>query len=155
MDEMLNRMPRWFLLVLALALLGLGVQGLVSGVVETPSSHAFLRHDVDRAAQPLQYWGLLVTYLVAGGLFLVAALRRYRQPEDTWQPAPDLPRPRGALRVLAWLGVLIGALLAAAGVAAHFLFDPLISLPFVVMLGGGGLMVGLACAGYLVTGRLQ
>lgn len=155
MDEMFNRMPRWFLLLLAVAMLALGVDGLFSGVVETPSSYAFLRQDLSRATQPLQYWSLLLAYLAGGGIFLAAALRRYRQPEDSWEPPPPAPRPRGLLRALAWLGVGVGVLMVGAGVVAHFMMDPIIGLFFVAGLVGGGLMIGLAGAGYLVTGRLQ
>jgi hypothetical protein len=153
---LVNRLPRWFVLLLGVALAGLAVQALLTGVAESPSSHAFLRAQITRADTPGLYWALVLLYAAAAALFLVSAWQRFRSPrDDAYDPPVPAPRPHGVLRALAWLGVLAGLLLVAAGVAAHFLIDPIISLPFVAVLGGGGLAIGLACAGYLVTGRVQ
>lgn len=149
-------MPRWFILVLALGLLALAVQALLTGTIESPGSYAFLRSEFTRAGEPGPYWGLLVTYLFVGAVLLAVAIRRFRSAEDAYEPRPlpRLARPAWA-RALAWIGVAFAALLLAG--AAFFVVagEPIIALPFVLFLGAGGLMIGFACVGYLVTGRIQ
>ena len=146
--------PRWFLLLLGVALAALAVQALVTGVVETPSSSAFFRGQLARADRPGPYWMLVLAYAAGAALFLGAARRRYRHAQDDEYEPPPPPRP-GWARALAWLGALLGALLLAAAAWCHFTLDPIISLPFVAFFGVGGLFIGLTSAGYLVTGRIQ
>jgi len=153
-----SRLPRWFVLLLGVAAAALAIQGLLAGVVETPSSHAFLRTRIARAEQPGLYWALVSLYAAAAAVFLGAAWQRFRGAPDAADGAPATPEPsppRGLARAFAWAGVLGGVLLVAAAVAAHLLLDPIISLPFVAVFGGAGLTVGLSALGYLVTGRLQ
>lgn len=148
-------LPRWFVLALALSLLALAAQALLTGVIESPSSYAFLRSEVTRAADPAEYWGLLVTYFVGGAALLVVALRRFQSAEDEYEPLPPPPPRPGWARALAWSGVAFSALLLAGAGYFAIAGEPIISLPFVLFLGAGGLMIGFACAGYLVTGRIQ
>lgn len=156
MARFLARLPRWFVLLLGVALAALAVQALLTGAAESPSSYAFLRARIPRADQPGLYWALVLLYAAAAASLLALAWQRFRsRHDDARDPPPPAPRPRGLPRALAWLGVLLGAVLTGAGVAAHFLFDPIIGVPFVALLCGGGLLVGLTCAGYLATGRLQ
>lgn len=159
MDELIaqfRRIPRWFVLLLGLALAALVVQALITGIVETPSSYAFLRSHAGRAEQPGTYWALVLAYAALAALFLFTAWRRYRAAQDVdYEPPPPPPPQPPWARALAWIGVVAGVLLTAAGVWCHFTLDAIISLPFVAFFGGSGLFIGMASAGYLATGRLQ
>lgn len=63
--------------------------------------------------------------------------------------------PSGCLRVAAWIGLILSALLIAAALWFHVTADPLLRIPFVLVCGGGGILIGLGCLGYLVTGRID
>ena len=104
-------------------------------------------------ADPLGYWLLTLSCIFLGPLFLWGGFLRHRGVIADAAPEPPPPRPAWA-RGLAWIGVAAGVALLAAAVAAHLTMDPIISLWFVAVLGGGGLVITLASVGYLVTGRL-
>jgi hypothetical protein len=132
------------------------VQALLAGAVEVPASSTLRRGQIARADNPSLYWLLVLAYAVGGALFLATAWRRYRQAEDMDYESPPPPPPQPAwAKALAWLGVACGTLLLAAAVWFHFALDPIMSLPFVFLSATGGLSIGLASVGYLVTGRLQ
>ena len=153
MNPLPKQSPFW-LLLFGLAALGAGIEGLLSDAVAVPSTIG-VSGRLAREAQPGGYWLLTVSYLVAGAFFLGLGYRQHREPSAESAPEPPPPvQPRWA-RILAWIGVVFGAVLVLAGVMAHFTMDPIINLPFVVILGGGGFLIGLPSVGYLVTGRLQ
>ena len=152
-DPLGKQAPFW-LMLFGLAAFSAGVYGLLEGSVQTPSAF-LLSGRIERASQPAGYWLLTLAYLVAGATFLLLAWRRRHEPAFEGEPqAPRAPQP-GWARALAWIGVVFGALMLGAGIWAHFTMDPIISLFFVALFGGGGLCLLLAGAGYLVTGRLQ
>jgi len=151
-DQFQKQAPFW-LLLLGIAALGAGIYGLIDGVVQTPSA-ALISGTIERADQPGAYWLLTLGYLAAGVTFLLLAYRGYREPRVESEPEPRPARPRWA-RGLAWIGLVLAATLLAAAAAFNFTLDPIIRIPFVVIFGGGGLMIGLASLGYLLTGRLD
>jgi hypothetical protein len=67
------------------------------------------------------------------------------------------PRSTGrrAMRALCWAGLLLSIVLMAAAVWFHLHLDVIIRIPFVLFSAGGGLMLGLPCAYYLITGRIS
>ena len=152
-DRLGNQAPFW-LLLFGLAAFSAGFYGLLEGSVQTPSAF-LLSGRIERASQPAAYWLLTLAYLAAGAMFLLLAWRRRHEPAFEGEAEmPRAPQP-GWARALAWTGVVFGALLLGAGIWAHFAIEPIISLFFVALFGGGGLCLLLAGAGYLVTGRLQ
>lgn len=151
MNPLPKQAPFW-LLLFGIAALAAGLEGLLADSVATPVAHG-LSGRLDRAAQPAAYWLLTAAYLIAGPFFLRLAYLRHREPAEDGEPAPPRPASPPWARALAWLGAVSGTLLVAGGVWAHFALGPIVSLPFVAILGGGGLLIGLACVGYLVTGR--
>lgn len=79
---------------------------------------------------------------------LRALLRR-----DLDTRAASRPAGKRALRALCWVGLLLSIVLMAAAVWFHLHLDVIVRIPFVLFSAGGGLMLGVPCANYLVTGK--
>jgi hypothetical protein len=62
---------------------------------------------------------------------------------------------RTFLRALCWVGLAFSIFLIGAGIYAHFTMEPLMRIFFVFIPVGGGLLIGLWCLGYLITGKWQ
>ncbi len=60
----------------------------------------------------------------------------------------------GCMSVVAWIGFAFSLVLIGGAAWFHFSTDPIIRIPFVLFLGGGGLMIGLTSLGYLITGKI-
>jgi hypothetical protein len=55
--------------------------------------------------------------------------------------------------VVAGLGLAGSLCLIGAAVWFHYSFDPLLRIPFVLLLGGSGAMLGLGSVGYFIARR--
>jgi hypothetical protein len=54
---------------------------------------------------------------------------------------------------VAWAGVVFSVFLMGAAVWFHFTLDPIMRIPFVVLFGGAGVMIGLTSLGYVIRGN--
>jgi hypothetical protein len=68
---------------------------------------------------------------------------------------PGKTRLQRVLTVLAWLGLALSIALLAAALWFHVHLDPIVRLPFVLVCGGGGFMLGMSSVGYLLTGKFH
>ena len=66
-------------------------------------------------------------------------------------PKPGNPA-HGCLAIAGGIGLLSASILVAAAAWFHT-FDPIISMPFVLALGGAGLFIGLSSIGLLIMHR--
>lgn len=83
---------------------------------------------------------------------LRAILPRDFEGKGASSPAPS-STGRRILLALCWIGLVLSIGMLGAAVWFHFSMDAIIRIPFVVITAGAGLMLGVPCLSYLLTGK--
>ncbi len=74
---------------------------------------------------------------------------------DGKRPAAAAPASTGRriLLALCWIGLVLSIGMVGAAVWFHFTMDDILRIPFVFITAGAGLMLGVPCLSYLLTGK--